>query len=263
MKSKAGYFSSWACISLVLLTILLVQSSCRSRKDFVYFSNDGGKTTISEYEQFIRQNDLLAIEVSSTEPELAIPFNPFTARSGNQPAGYINGIASPLGYLVDPSGEIEFPYLGKVKVAGKSREELCEYLRENLSPYLKNPLVYVRILNFKVTVLGDVGKPGTFNIPNEKITLPEVLGLAGDLNVTALRKNVLVIRTSDGNKKEYRIDLTSQDLFSSEVYFLQQGDVVYVESNKAQRNASAINSRISIVISLATLVITTLTLVLK
>lgn len=263
MRSKVSQFAGFYNIVLIVFALTLVHSSCRSRKDFAYFNAPAGKTFVPEYKQYIWHNDLLAIEVSSTEPELAIPFNPFTTRSGNQPAGYLNGIASPFGYLVDPSGDIHFPYLGKIKAAGKTREELSQYLQQALEPYLKNPLVYIRILNFKVTVLGDVASPGTFNIPNEKITLPEALGLAGDLNISALRKNVLLIRTAGGKNTQYTIDLTSQDVFTSEVYYLQQGDVIYVEANKAQRNSSAINNRIGIVISVATLFITTLTLVLK
>jgi polysaccharide export outer membrane protein len=263
MKSKTGCFNAGFAFSMLLMALLMLQTSCRSRKDFAYFQGEAKNERVPEYKQFIWQDDLLAIQVTSTEPELSGPFNPYTGLSGTQPAGYVNGIASPFGYLVDASGDISFPYLGQVKAAGKTREELSLLIQEKLSVYLKNPLVYIRILNFKVTVLGDVGNPGTFNIPNEKITLPEALGLAGDLNVTGLRKNVLLIRSAGGKSIQYNIDLTSKDLFSSPVYYLQQGDVIYVEANHAQRNSSAINNRIGIVISVATLFITTLTLVFK
>ncbi len=263
MRSKAGYLFDRAAVIICLVCLLMLQNSCRSRKEFAYFQENQKIETLAKYQQFIWQNDLLSIQVSSSDPELTIPFNPFMGHSGSQPAGYFNGIASPSGYLVDSAGEISFPYLGQIKVAGKTREELTEFIKQGLTKYLKDPLVYIRILNFKITVLGDVGNPGTFNIPNEKINLIEALGLAGDLNVTALRKNVLLIRTTGGKAERYTIDLTSNDIFNSPAYYLQQGDIIYVEANNAQRNASAINNRLGIIISVATLLITTLTLVLK
>lgn len=263
MKHKAGLFIQRGGQVFLLFCLIILQDSCRSRKDFAYFQGNQKIETIDKYQQFIWQNDLLSIQVSSSNPELTLPFNPFMGHSGSQPAGYFNGIASPSGYLVDSSGEISFPYLGQIKVAGKTREELTKFLQESLTKYIKDPLVYIRILNFKVTVLGDVGNPGTFNIPNEKITMIEALGLAGDLNITALRNNILLIRTSGDKTERYTIDLSSQDIFKSPAYYMQQGDVIYVEANNAQRNASAINNRLGIIISVATLFITTLTLVLK
>ncbi|MEX1189797.1 MAG: polysaccharide biosynthesis/export family protein [Bacteroidia bacterium] len=218
---------------------------------------------VEPYSQLIRANDLLSIQVSSSNPELSIPFNPYSSLSGNQPAGYLNGIASPLGYLVNPSGEINFPYLGKIKVSDRTREEITAELQESLAKYLSEPIVYIRILNFKVTVLGDVGNPGTFNIPNEKISFLEAVGLAGDLNNSALRDNILLIRTTQGKTETFRIDLTKQNIFTSNTYYLQQGDIIYVEANSAQRNAASINNRLSIVISVVTLAITTLTLLIK
>lgn len=240
----------------------IFQSSCRSRKNFAYFQGDAQTIDIKPHQAHIMSSDLLSIQVSSSNPELAIPFNPYSALSASQPSGYINGIASASGYLVDENGDIIFPYIGKIHVAGKSREELTKYLQDELAKYLSEPLVYIRILNFKVTVLGDVKNPGTFNIPNEKINMIEALGLAGDLNNSALRKNVILIRTGENKTKQYTIDLTTQDIFKSEAFYLQQGDIIYVEANKAQRNAAAINNRIGIVISVATLLLTTLTLLL-
>ena len=263
MMNKAGFFIQRSANLILLFCLIILQDSCRSRKEFAYFQGNQKIESVETYKQFFWQNDLLSIQVSSSNPELSLPFNPFMGHSGSQPTGYFNGIASPLGYLVDSSGEISFPYLGQIKVAGKTREELTIFLQESLGKYIKDPLVYISILNFKVTVLGDVGNPGTFNIPNEKISLIEALGIAGDLNITALRQNVLLIRTSGGKTERYTIDLTSQDIFKSPAYFLQQGDVIYVEANNAQRNGSAINNRLGIIISVATLLLTTLTLFLK
>jgi polysaccharide export outer membrane protein len=131
-----------------------------------------------------------------------------------------------------------------------------------LSAYLVDPIVNIRILNFKVTVLGDVKKPGTFNIPNERISLPEAIGIAGDLNITGERQDVMVIRDVDGKKTEYHIDLTSKELFSSPVFYLNQNDIVYVIPNRTKRNSSAVNpANAGIFISLASVLIALMTLV--
>ena len=262
MSYKARFSYSRSLIVLMIACFTIFQSSCRSRKNFAYFQGDAQTIDIKPHQALIMSSDLLSIQVSSSNPELAIPFNPYSTLSASQPSGYINGIASASGYLVDENGDIIFPYIGKIHVAGKSREELTKYLQDELAKYLSEPLVYIRILNFKVTVLGDVKNPGTFNIPNEKINMIEALGLAGDLNNSALRKNVILIRTGENKTKQYTIDLTTQDIFKSEAFYLQQGDIIYVEANKAQRNAAAINNRIGIVISVATLLLTTLTLLL-
>jgi polysaccharide export outer membrane protein len=113
-------------------------------------------------------------------------------------------------------------------------------MRELLTAYLENPVVHIRILNFKVTVLGDVKKPGTFNVPNERITLLEALGVAGDLNITGVRDNVLVLRNENGKSVQYRVDLTQASLLESPVYYLKQNDVVYIEPNAAARFSSTL-----------------------
>ena len=135
------------------------------------------------------------------------------------------GLASSTAYLIDSLGNITLPILGDIHLGGLNRMEATELLTENLKDYLKNPTVQISILNFKVTVLGDVNSPGTFKIPNERITILEAIGLAGDLHITGNRKNVVVIRNEEGGEKSYRIDLTSNNLFTSPVYFLNQNDI--------------------------------------
>jgi polysaccharide export outer membrane protein len=156
--------------------------------------------------------------------------------------GYAQGAPTPPGYLVNSDGNIQFPIIGDIQLAGMTRTQAIEKLKEELSSYIVNPTISIRILNFRVTVLGDVRNPGTFTIPNERITVLEALGIAGDLLITGERENVLVVRDDDGKKREYRIDLTSESLFSSPVYYLQQNDVIYVEPNRAKRNSSVINA---------------------
>ena len=137
-------------------------------------------------------------------------------------------------------------------------------LKEKLSAYINNPVVNIQILNFKVTVLGEVNTPGTFKIPNERITILEALGLAGDLKITGVRKNVLVIRDNNGEKEEFRVNLTDRELFNSPIYYLQQNDVVYVEPNAASRSNSTIwKTTGGVFISLTSLIITTIVLIVK
>jgi polysaccharide biosynthesis/export protein len=251
---------------LLILLFTLAFQACVPRQKMVYFQQDGSIKLPESNRYFspkLKVDDLIGIFISARDPETAAPFNPFPENINTQPPNYANGVASRYGYLIDAEGFIDFPVLGRLKLAGITRSEAASLIRQKLSAYLQDPIVNLRILNFKVTVLGDVRSPGTFTVPNERLSLPEALGLAGDLNLTGIRSNVLVIREEEGQKKTYRVDLTSNELFSSSVYYLQQNDVVYVEPNQAQRNASAINNRAGILISLASLIITTVILIVK
>jgi polysaccharide export outer membrane protein len=248
---------------IIFLLFIIGLQSCVSRKSSAYFQSDGD-AALPEYSLILKPNDILSIHVTSKEPELAAPFNPFATLVSPQATSYVNGIASVGGYLIDASGNIEFPVIGQLKVGGLSRNAASQLLQDSLRDYLQNPSVNIRIQNFRITILGDVRSPGSFIVPNERITFVEALGLAGDLNLTAKRENLLLIRSVNGVKKTYRVDLTHDNLFKSpECYFLQQNDVIYVEPNRAQRNSSAINSRLGVVVSILTLMITTLTLVTK
>ena len=247
--------------SVLLLSFLL--HGCVPRKTSVYFQRDT-TDTIPEFNLTLRAGDLLSILVSASDAELALPFNQSPNQGSNQVSGYTNGIASSIGYLVESDGTIKFPVIGLIKIGGLSRNEAVNLLEDKLKTYLQNPAVSIRVLNFKVTILGDVRNPGTFLIPNERISFPEALGLAGDLNITGKRNNLLLVRMVSGKKQTYRIDLTQTDLFKSvDLYYLQQGDLIYVEPNRALRNSSAINNRLGIIISVFSLVLTSITLILK
>lgn len=246
-------------VTYSLALLILIFTSCTSRKKLVYFQGGGevNAETNKNYTPVFHTDDLLAITVMALDPESAKPFNLplLNLTSGNQ--GYATGAPVPPGYLIDAEGMVDMPVIGKFKLAGLTRMQATDLLKEKIGAYLKNPAVNIKILNYKVTVLGEVRNPGTFTIPNERITLPEALGIAGDLNITALRKNVLVIRDVDGKKTETRIDLTSKELFSSPVYYLHQNDIVYVEPNRAKVNSSVVNaSNVGIVISIASLLTT-------
>ena len=209
------------------------------------------------YNPIFKSDDFLSITVMGPDAAAVIPFNlPVNAlQSTNN--GYTQGVPSPQGYLIDAEGYIDFPVIGKLKLGGLSRTDAIELIKKQLQVYVYNANIQIRILNFKVTVLGEVKNPGTFTIPNERLTLLEAIGLAGDLNITAKRKKVVVIRDIDGKKSETRIDLTSKTLFSSPVYYLNQNDVVYIEPNRAKMNSSVLNpANAGIIISAVSLMIT-------
>ena len=249
-----------ACCAAVLLLW-----SCDTKKDLVYFQ---GKPTEfaahSSYNPTIKPDDLLSILVMANDEKSTVLFNLPQTVGNNLYGGYSQGAPTPPGYLVTSEGNIEFPVIGTIHLAGLTRTQAIDLIKEKLALYIVNPTISLRILNFRITVLGEVRTPGTFTIPNERITLLEALGVAGDLLITGERHNILVIRDEDGKRKEYRLDLTQESLFSSPVYYLQQNDVVYVEPNRAKRNSSVINaSNTGIVISSLSLVLTTLILIFK
>lgn len=259
---------------LVLAFILFI-SSCAKQKDFVYFqaSPNQDSTQLAaaleskNYIPILHTDDIIAIQISAVDPEVVKPFNmgqshfSSTTSGGNASTNNGGGNSSVSGYLIDANGMIDFPVLGSLKMAGLNRMEATEMIKTRLKTYVNNPIVNIRILNYKVTVLGEVKNPGVYTIPNERITLPEALGLAGDLTIAGVRKNILVIRDDNGKKTETRIDLTSKDVFNSPVYYLNQNDLVYVEPSKARIQSSTPTVQFgSLIVTSASLIINVLTL---
>ena len=181
------------------------------------------------FEAVIQSGDILSIHVSSLSKEASVFFNVIGERTDEQVANT---------YLVDASGAIEIPLIGIIKVAEMTTKTAKDSLKVRLNQYLVDPIVNIRIRNFKVTVLGEVSQPGVYTIPNEKITLMEALGLAGDMTIFARRINVLVIRENQGSRQFVKLDLTSKEFFESDYYYLHSNDIVYVEPGKG-RFASA------------------------
>lgn len=241
-------------LQLVLLaTLVLLVTSCASRKDVVYFQNSNNFETLVDKNTFspkFKVDDLVGIHISTLNPEASVPFNLFR---GSQEDGMR---PEQVDYLVDQDGEIDFPVIGKIKIAGLSPEEVRVLLRERLSDYLKDPIINIRLKNFTVTVLGDVNNPGTYRVEGERITILEAIGLAGDLTIKGRRDNVMVIRDFDGTKVYTKIDLTDKEVLSSPVYYLTQNDVVYVEPNKSAVTASSLDNRAGLYISIASTIIT-------
>ena len=245
--------TSFSTFKLFLLFTFILISSCASRKDVVYFQDTGNFETLVNNNEFVSKfkvDDLVSIHVSSLNPEASRPFNLFRGAPG------MNGQPEQVNYLVDQAGEIDFPVIGKLKIAGLSPDELRSLLRDRLSEYLKDPIINIRLRNFTVTVLGEVNRPGTYQVDGEQITILEALGLAGDLTIRGVRQNVLIIRDFDGTKVYTRIDMTSKNMAKSPVYYLTQNDVVYVEPNKSGITASSLDNRATIAISIASILIT-------
>lgn len=261
----SGFNFRWLTL-ILLVSMSLFFAGCKTREKLVYFQNGSSDTiTQSNYTPVFKTDDYLSIIVTGEELETVAPFNLHSigfAQTTN--SSYTNGAPAGTGYLIDELGEVNMPFIGKVKLVDLNRMEATELIQSKLSDYLKNPIVHIQILNYKITVLGDVKVPGTFKIPNERITLVEAIGLAGDLNITGNRKNVLVIRDENGIKTEFRVDLTSKDFLSSPAYYLSQNDVIYVEPNRVARSNSTLwRTSGSIFISTAALIITTIGVILK
>jgi polysaccharide export outer membrane protein len=245
---------------------ILLLFSCASKKDLVYYQNIDtmpAQEKQNSYEIKIQPDDKLLIIVSADDAESAMPFNLRTASisSGISSLGATQGQETMQSYLVDANGTIDFPVLGKLKLSGLSRSEVHQLLEEKISQYIKNPIINLRIMNFKVSVQGEVTSPGTFEVASDRITLIEALTLAKDLTVYGKRDNILIIREIDGVKSFNRVNITKADFINSPFYYLSQNDVIYVEPNKVKINGAAVGANTGVIISITALLITVITLV--
>lgn len=235
-------------IAAILLTLacFIMVSSCVNTKKTTYFNDiqDGVfKTAHDAPLPVIHKNDLLSIFVSSLNAEATMIFNAPSLPTTTSASA--NGTTSQnVGYLVNEDGKIQFPVLGKLQAAGLTVKEFTDHIIDSLTQkkLLVDPLVTVRFLNFRVTVIGEVSKPTVITVPNEKISLLEAIGLAGDLTIYGKRENVLLIREEEGKKIIHRIDLNSPEVLTSAFYYLKSNDVIYVEPNR-NKIASVSNFR--------------------
>jgi len=242
--------------SFLFTTILsiLILFSCGSRKEIVYFqTQEELNTNFSQFVPRIQPNDQLAILISGSDPSAVAPFNQVSTMTVNATQQNISPYHPT--YTVNAEGYVNMPIIGDVKLAGLTRTEAISLLKEKLSKYIVNPGVNVNFVNFRITVLGEVRNPGSFTVQNERITLLDALGLAGDLTIKGKRDNVIVIRETNGKKEKIVLDLTSDAVLNSPAYYLAQNDVVYVEPNSAQVAASKFTPNYSLWISLAGVVI--------
>lgn len=256
-------FSAMFKKSLIPLILVLFLTSCTSKKNLIYYQNiDSYKLNANKYESVLQPDDLLTIVVRGETPESVAPFNmPNISYNTSGENGL--EVQRMFTYLIDSEGNINFPSIGKLKVGSKTRLEAENLLIEKLSLYVTNPKVDVRILNFKISVQGEVNKPGTFSITSERITLLEAISLAGDLTIYGKRDNILVIREVNGEKSIQRIDLKKADFMNSPYYYLRQNDVVYIEPNKTKINSAVVGPNIGIVLSAVSLLVTILALTIK
>lgn len=232
-------------ITLLLLSAVFFHS-CKSYKDITYVQGLESGDVVQLAEKIattINTNDALLITVSAANPEAVALYNPPVTNSLKPGETLVSSTPSLQNYLVDADGYIEFPSLGRIKAAGLTRSQLERYIKSELESVVTDPIVKVQILTNNITVLGEVTMPGTFEIPNERLSLFEALGLAKDLTIYARRDNILITReTEEGKLTGIRVDLTSPDVFSSPGFYLQKGDVVYVEPNEYRKSNSTYNS---------------------
>lgn len=258
---------------LLGLLLLLLVTGCAGQKKILYLQDleEGERLRIEKsYDVKITYDDLLGITVHSRNPELTIPF---TLQSGGSSSSTSLGTTGTSGtsgqkgieYLVDSKGEIDFPILGKLHVVGMTRMELTNYIKQRLidEDYIKDPIVIVKFLNFKVSILGDINGAKTINVNSDRITIFEAISQAGDLGITGRRQNVMVLREENGTRVPYYLDLRSKKVFDSPCYYLKQNDLVYVEPNKNKmrqgnmnqyKNVTTWTSLLSFAMSIATLI---------
>ena len=256
---------------LFLVTLLVLATGCTSYKNVPYLQYPEIANNLSKeiplYDAKIMPKDLLSITVNTSDPQAAAPFNltmqtPINVGMSN---AYTTTQPSLQQYLVTNEGEITMPVIGKLKVGGLTKTEAENKIREQLMSYLKEePIVTVRMANYKISVLGEVARPGTFNIGNEKVNVLEALAMAGDMTVYGVRTNVKLIREDAKGKRIIEmLDLTKSDFIHSPYFYLKQNDILYVTPNETKAKNSDIGnsttlwfSATSILVSIASLLVT-------
>ncbi len=260
---------------MAVVSAVLVATSCSTYKNIAYFQDkilDNPQEMDRNAGIIIEPKDMLSIVVSSRTPELTPMFNlPTVTYAAGGESVSSAGSQRIMSYAVDGNGEIDFPVLGRLKIAGKTRWECADFIKNELvrNKYLEDPVVTVEFTNFKVSVLGEVASPGTFAISGDKVTILQALSLARDLTIFGRRDNVSVIREIEGKRVIYQVDLTSTSLFQSPAYYLKQNDIVYVEPSDIKKRQSTVDDKSlrittialssgSLLVSVATLVTTLL-----
>ena len=256
---------------LLLLFSVLMMCSCVSRKQLTYFrtlSPDNAKEINDQLsalpEPTVKINDALIITVTALDPEAVLPYNLPSVSYATPTSSTEPTVASYQYYTVDAQGCIDFPVLGKLHVEGLTKSEVIRLVQQKLEGQIVNPIVSMRFLNAKVTVLGEVRSPGNYSLNNGRMTLLEALGAAGDITQYGRRDNVLVIRDNLGELEFARLDLSTNDLFASPYFYLQQNDVVVIEPNQARATSNQSMglwlSMVGTVASAATVVVSVLSI---
>lgn len=259
---------------IIFSFVLFFLSSCSSKKKLDYLQNIESvalEASMKNAKSTIQPNDQLVILVTAKDMDVVKPFNQnfssgqilqYSIPSNNAPTQSQTSISGPT-YVVDSQGNIEFPVIGKINTENKNTEELRDVLKKEISKYVLNPQISVKNTNYKITVLGEVNRPGTYNIPDARTTLLEVLGFAGDLTIYGNRTDILVVRNIDGIMSKERIDLTKADFINSPFFYLKQNDVIIVSPNETKQKSSRLDPNAGIYISVASIVVTILALIFK
>lgn len=243
---------------LFYILIPLLLASCATPKNLVYFADAkrfNEQNMIHDYVNKIQKDDLLSITVGSKSPELALPFNNLTPSQVNLKNTEINKD----GYLVSPEGEIIFPILGKLNVMGMTHNQLSDSISSRIKKegYINDPTVTVKLLNYKISVLGEVNTPGMKKIESDRVTIFEALSMAGDLTIYGKRANISIIREGNGKREIAYVDISNKDIFTSPYYYLRPNDVIYVEPNEKKIKQSVNNpAALSTIFSASSLLVT-------
>jgi len=230
-------------ITIILFVIAL--AGCSSQKEVAYFYgvNSNSADSINKkfnkiHEARICSGDMLSITVSGLDPIAVVPFNLPLVSYTTPGSDQISSAVTLLTYLVDINGDINFPVIGTLKLSGLTKSQAIKYINDQLTPYLKNSIVTIQFMNYRITVLGEVLRPGQYSISNERVTILDALGLAGDMTIYGKRNNVLITRENNGKLDFVRLNLNTDEVFKSPYYYLQQNDVIYVEPNSVKSVAS-------------------------
>jgi polysaccharide export outer membrane protein len=231
--------------SIYIVVFVLALVGCASQKEVAYFNglNSNSADSINKkfnkiHEARICSGDMLSITVTGLDPLAVAPFNLPLVSYATPGTDQLYSAPTLQSYLVDINGDINFPVIGTIKLAGLSKSQAIKLINDQLSPYLKNAIVTIQFMNYKITVLGEVLKPGQYAISNERVTVLDALGLAGDMTIYGKRDNVLITRENNGKLEFVRLNLNTDEVFKSPYYYLQQNDVIYVEPNSVKSVAS-------------------------
>lgn len=235
-------FVTFSCF----LLIVLMQFSCMPKRNLVYLSDlnetANYQTEINDAEPKIQSGDILSVTISSLNPESNALFNGGQVQGDGSNSNQIVS-SGKEGYEVSNFGEINFPILGKIKLSGLTKEQAVALMTIEIEKYIKSPIINIRYLNFKITVVGEVSRPASYNIVNNKVNLIEALGLAGDMTVFGKRDNVLVIREENGIRTMGRVNLNNKSVFDSSFFNLKQNDIVYIEPVKSKTFQASSSTR--------------------
>jgi polysaccharide biosynthesis/export protein len=246
----------------IAILFLLSLSSCVSKKEILYLQDIQAynNSEVISSKNTLQENDILKIDITSLEIEASIPYNKVSIASN---FGNTLQLFQLYGYLVSNNKTINFPVLGEISVAGKTSHDLEKYLKNLLvsGGHLTNPRVTVRILNSKVTILGEVRNPGTFTFTEKNISLLQALGLAGDLTIDGNRKNIIIIRESNGKRNTINLDLTSASWLSSPYQNIQPNDVIIVNPNSRKVTSAGLIGNVSTMLSIASILLSTIILI--